>query len=181
MRELKHITDQISVIEKDRNISADTLKKYLIDIHTNTLPAIVKGPRANDFANEREILYKVLFDLKKEMDEMKVLLNDIITQNPNIRYSLNNTDNVIITDLTDTLKINTQVQPIHHEQYSFHTETATSNSELVEEVLSLSEQEKDLIVKALEKNRNKRKLAAEELGISERTLYRKIKEYGIAK
>lgn len=181
VRELKHVADQISIIEKDRTISADTLKRYLIDIHSSSLPAIVKGGQTNDFSTEREILYKVLFDLKKEMDEMKILLNDIIDQNPNIRYSLNNNDNRIITDLSDTLKINTQVTPIHHEPIQYHTNTEPTNSEIVEEVLSLADQEKDLIVKALAKNKNKRKLAAEELGISERTLYRKIKEYGIAK
>ncbi len=182
VRELKHVADQISIIEKERTISADTLKRYLIDIHSTSLPAIINnGGQANDFSTEREILYKVLFDLKKEMDEMKILLNDIIDQNPSIRYSLNNNDNQIITDLSDTLKINTQVTPIHHEPIQYHANTESTNSEIVEEVLSLADQEKDLIVKALAKNKNKRKLAAEELGISERTLYRKIKEMGIGK
>ncbi len=182
VRELKHVADQISIIEKDRTISAETLKRYLIDIHSSSLPAIINnGGQANDFSTEREILYKVLFDLKKEMDEMKILLNDIIDQNPSIRYSLNNNDNQIITDLSDTLKINTQVTPIHHEPIQYHANTESTNSEIVEEVLSLADQEKDLIVKALAKNKNKRKLAAEELGISERTLYRKIKEMGIGK
>jgi len=182
VRELKHVADQISIIEKERTISADTLKLYLIDIHSTSLPTIIKGSQqANDFSTEREILYKVLFDLKKEMDEMKILLNDIIDQNPNIRYSLNNDDNRIITDLSDTLKIKTQFQPIHHDSIPYHQNTETNDDEIVEEVLSLADQEKDLIVKALAKNKNKRKLAAEELGISERTLYRKIKEYGIAK
>ena len=115
------------------------------------------------------------------MDEMKILLNDIIDQNPNIRYSLNNNDNRIITDLSDTLKINTQVTPMYSEPVQYHQQSQSSGDEIVEEVLSLADQEKDLILKALAKNNNKRKLAAEELGISERTLYRKIKEYGIAK
>ena len=182
VRELKHVADQISIIEKERTISAETLKLYLIDIHSTSLPTIIKGSQqANDFSTEREILYKVLFDLKKEMDEMKILLNDIIDQNPNIRYSLNNDDNRIITDLSDTLKIKTQVQSIHHDSIPYHQNTETNDDEIVEEVLSLADQEKDLIVKALAKNKNNRKLAAEELGISERTLYRKIKEYGIAK
>ncbi len=182
VRELKHVVDQISVIEKDRIINLETLKNYLSAIHTPSLPTLVKTDNPNDFSTEREILYKVLFDMKKEMDEMKVLLNDIINQNPNIRYSLNNNDKQIITDLTDTLKINTQMTAVHqnspiHESYQFPAE---SSSEIIEEVLSIPEQEKALIVKALEKNKNKRKLAAEELGISERTLYRKIKEYGIS-
>lgn len=181
VRELKHVADQISAIEKENTISAETLKRYLIDIHSTSLPAIIGGTRANDFSNEREILYKVLFDLKKEMDEMKILLNDIIDQNPNIRYSLNNNDNRIITDLSDTLKINTQVSPVIHDTIQYHTPVEATNDEIVEEVLSLADQEKDLIVKALAKHRNKRKLAAEELGISERTLYRKIKELGITK
>lgn len=182
VRELKHVADQISIIEKERTISADTLKRYLIDIHSTSLPAIINtGSQPNDFSTEREILYKVLFDLKKEMDEMKILLNDIIDQNPNIRYSLNNNDNQIITDLSNTLKINTQVTPVYNDQMQYHPQGQPSGDEIVEEVLSLADQEKDLILKALAKNNNKRKLAAEELGISERTLYRKIKEYGIAK
>ena len=180
IRELKHVAYQISVIEKERTITADTLKRYLIDIHSSSLPAIVNSGQTNDFSTEREILYKVLFDLKKEMDEMKILLNDIINQNPNIKYSLNNNDNRIITDLSDTLKINT-VSPVIHETIQYHTPIETTNDEIVEEVLSLADQEKDLIVKALAKHNNKRKLAAEELGISERTLYRKIKELGITK
>ena len=181
VRELKHVADQISIIEKERTISAETLKRYLIDIHSTSLPAIIGGNKTNDFSTEREILYKVLFDLKKEMDEMKILLNDIIDQNPSIRYSLNNNDNRIITDLSDTLKINTQVAPVIHDTIQYHTPVEATNDEIVEEVLSLADQEKDLIVKALAKHRNKRKLAAEELGISERTLYRKIKELGITK
>ncbi len=181
VRELKHVADQISAIEKGNTISAETLKRYLIDIHSTSLPAIIGGTRANDFSNEREILYKVLFDMKKEMDEMKILLNDIIDQNPNIRYSLNNNDNRIITDLSDTLKINTQVQPIHPETIQYQHASEPHDDEIVEEVRSLADQEKDLIIKVLSKNNNKRKLTAEELGISERTLYRKIKEYGIAK
>lgn len=182
VRELKHVADQISIIEKERTISADTLKRYLIDIHSTSLPTIINnGGQTHNFSTEREILYKVLFDLKKEMDEMKILLNDIIDQNPNIRYSLNNNDNRIITDLSDTLKINTQVTPMYSEPVQYHQQSQSSGDEIVEEVLSLADQEKDLILKALAKNNNKRKLAAEELGISERTLYRKIKEYGIAK
>ncbi|MBR5982703.1 MAG: sigma-54-dependent Fis family transcriptional regulator [Bacteroidales bacterium] len=181
VRELKHVADQISIIEKERTVSAETLKRYLIDIHSTSLPAIIGGNKTNDFSTEREILYKVLFDMKKEMDEMKILLNDIINQNPNIRYSLNNNDNRIITDLSDTLKINTQVKPIFSEPVQYHQQEQHSGDEIVEEVVSLADQEKDLITKTLAKNNNKRKRTAEELGISERTLYRKIKEYGIAK
>jgi len=181
VRELKHVADQISIIENERTVSAEILKRYLIDIHSTSLPAIIGGNKTNDFSTEREILYKVLFDMKKEMDEMKILLNDIIDQNPSIRYSLNNNDNRIITDLSDTLKINTQVAPVIHDTIQYHTPVEATNDEIVEEVLSLADQEKDLIVKALAKHRNKRKLAAEELGISERTLYRKIKELGITK
>lgn len=181
VRELKHVADQISIIENERTVSADILKRYLIDIHSTSLPAIIGGNKTNDFSTEREILYKVLFDMKKEMDEMKILLNDIIDQNPSIRYSLNNNDNRIITDLSDTLKINTQVTPIYSEPVQYHQQGQTSSDEIVEEVMSLADQEKNLIIKTLAKNNNKRKLTAEELGISERTLYRKIKEYGIAK
>ena len=183
VRELKHVADQISIIENERTISADTLKQYLIDIHSSSLPAIINnGGQANDFSTEREILYKVLFDLKKEMDEMKILLNDIIDQNPSIRYSLNNNDNRIITDLSDTLKINTQVTPIHSEANPYQHNTEPVNSEIVEEVFSLSleDNKKELITKALDRNKTIRE-AAKELGYSERSLYRAMVKYGIKK
>lgn len=183
VRELKHVADQISIIENERTISADTLKQYLIDIHSSSLPAIINnGGQANDFSTEREILYKVLFDLKKEMDEMKILLNDIIDQNPSIRYSLNNNDNRIITDLSDTLKINTQVTPIHSEANPYQHNTEPVNSEIVEEVFSLSleDNKKELIIKALDRNKTIRE-AAKELGYSERSLYRAMVKYGIKK
>ena len=188
VRELKHVVDQISIIEKGniidkkREISAEILKRYLEDIHSSSLPAIVSSRQTNDFSNEREILYKVLFDLKKEMDEMKILLNDIIDQNPSIRYSLNNNDNRIITDLSDTLKINTQVTPIHSEVNQYQHNTEPLNSEIVEEVLSLSleDNKKELIIKALDRNKTIRE-AAKELGYSERSLYRAMVKYGIKK
>lgn len=183
VRELKHVADQISIIEKERTISADTLKRYLIDIHSTSLPTIINnGGQANNFSTEREILYKVLFDLKKEMDEMKILLNDIIDQNPSIRYSLNNNDNRIITDLSDTLKINTQVTPIHSEANPYQHNTEPVNSEIVEEVFSLSleDNKKELITKALDRNKTIRE-AAKELGYSERSLYRAMVKYGIKK
>jgi len=183
VRELKHVADQISIIEKERTISADTLKRYLIDIHSTSLPTIINnGGQANNFSTEREILYKVLFDLKKEMDEMKILLNDIIDQNPSIRYSLNNNDNRIITDLSDTLKINTQVTPIHTEANPYQHNTEPVNSEIVEEVFSLSleDNKKELIIKALDRNKTIRE-AAKELGYSERSLYRAMVKYGIKK
>ncbi len=175
IRQLKNITEQISIIEEQRLITGEVLKSYLTGIETPNLPALVKNEHqsAESFSNEREILYKVLFDMKKDMNELKLLVNDIIRQNPDVK--LNNYDTRIVKTFDNEIE-DLKIKPIYQEEPKFE-----EHGEVVEEILSLSEQEKELIIKALEKNNNKRKLAAKELGISERTLYRKIKEYDIKK
>jgi len=180
IRQLKNITEQISIIEEERIISAEMLKSYLEGAETSNLPVLSKKGNYENFASEREILYQVLFDMKRDMNELKVLVNDIIQQNPNVKIT--NYPNNTFNNFDNEVKINpinhaySNEQPVIH-----HQETHQEHGEVVEEVLSLAEQERELIVKALEKHNNKRKLAAEELGISERTLYRKIKEYQINK
>lgn len=176
IRQLKNVTEQISIIEKERLISADILKKYLEGVDNPNLPALSKNISYDTFATEREVLYKVLFDMKKDMNELKILVNNIIKKNPEYASA------DFIADLSnfkdDEIKINNipEVRKVvENKNKSFFVEKADE----AEEILSLAEHEKDLIIKALEKNNHKRKLAAEELGISERTLYRKIKEYGI--
>lgn len=179
IRQLKNITEQISIIEEQRLITADILKSYLAGADSSNLPALAKKTTYDNFASEREILYQVLFDMKKDMNELKLLVNDIIRQNPNVK--VNDYATRIVSDFEDEIKID-KINHIYQEEPVIRrTQDFEEHGEVVEEVLSLSEQERELILKALEKNNNKRKLAAEELGISERTLYRKIKEYNILK
>ncbi len=179
IRQLKNITEQISIIEEQRQISSEVLKTYLKGASNSNLPALINKTNSSDnFSNEREILYQVLFDMKKDMNELKSLVNDIIRQNPDVK--VNDYGTKIVQTIDDDIK-DFNIKPIFQEEPIKHEPKFEEHGEVVEEVLSLSEQEKELIIKALEKNNNKRKLAAEELGISERTLYRKIKEYDIKK
>ena len=174
IRQLKNVTEQISIIEKERLITSDILRKYLEGVDNTNLPALAKSIPTDSFASERELLYKILFDMKKDMNELKMLVNNIIAKYPevvdaDIPHTFQEFDDEIkINNLTSFVKKEETPKTIFAEK-----------AEEVEEVLSLAEHEKDLIIKALEKNNHKRKLAAQELGISERTLYRKIKEYGI--
>ncbi|MDD3685415.1 MAG: sigma-54 dependent transcriptional regulator [Bacteroidales bacterium] len=179
IRQLKNITEQISIIEEQRLITADILKSYLAGADSSNLPALTKKTGYDNFASEREILYQVLFDMKKDMNELKLLVNDIIRQNPNVK--VNDFATRIVSDFDDDIKIDKINHIYQDEPVIRRAQEFEEQGEVIEEVLSLSEQERELILKALEKNNNKRKLAAEELGISERTLYRKIKEYNILK
>jgi len=178
IRQLKNITEQISIIEQNRTITADILKKYLPDFFESKLPAIYKNNiDEKTFNNEREILYQVLFDMKKDMTELKKLVYDIIINNPEkvnnpekirlLNEFYNNDDKDINKNKTGNMSIIPDNQNIE------------DTEEFIEESLSLEEKEKELIIKALDKHNGKRKYAAQDLGISERTLYRKIKEYKI--
>lgn len=180
IRQLKNITEQISIIEEQRLITGDVLKTYLKGAESSNLPALVKGNKSSfeDFSNERELLYQVLFDMKKDMNELKLLVNDIIRQNPDVKIT--DLDTKIMRTFDKDIE-DLDIKPVYSNDTGIGKPEFEEHGEIVEEVLSLSEQERELIIKALEKNNNKRKLAAEELGISERTLYRKIKEYDIKK
>ncbi|HXB40885.1 MAG TPA: sigma-54 dependent transcriptional regulator [Bacteroidia bacterium] len=181
VRQLKNIAEQISIIEKPRDISADILAKYLPQ-HTTTLPGVIKHDSGSgqEFS-ERELLYKVLFDMKKDMNDLKKVVHDIVQYNQGTISNLSNDDVQIIK------RIHEEILPVNSNQglVTFHpvnspvkTDNFVKPIEL-EETLSLSDNEKEMIMKALTKHKGKRKYAAEELGISERTLYRKINEYGI--
>ncbi len=178
IRQLKNITEQISIIEEQRLISGNVLKTYLTGAETSNLPALSKKQNYDSFASEREILYQVLFDMKKDMNELKMLVNDIISHNPDVK--VNDYSTRVVNNFEEEVKID-KIKHIYHDEPVRRNADFEEHGEVVEEVLSLSEQERELIIKSLEKNNNKRKLAAEELGISERTLYRKIKEYNILK
>ncbi len=184
VRQLKNITEQISVLEEKREITKEVLQGYLPSQRDN-LPAIA-GLSSGDksFSNEREILYQVLFDMKKDMNDLKKLVNDIIQSGSVDISHLSGSDlqvmqNVYSKTYTDhdspvvETSLNTPSSPSKIREQKDIQEVD------VEESLSLEDAEKELIRKALEKNNNKRKYAAQDLNISERTLYRKIKEYGL--
>ncbi len=188
VRELKNIAEQISVLSKEKNISGDQLNAFLPEHNHSRLPAISGGPGAvsqAEFANEREILYKLFFDMKKDVNELKKMFFEII-QNPNISQH----PHVPVFDSSNNVEINT-VKELSGNVNSNFSPTPTSvilrsdqNSQVqqhidVEESLSIVDKEKELIIKALKKHRGKRKDASIDLGISERTLYRKLKEYDI--
>ena len=183
VRQLKNITEQISIIESDREIRAVTLKSYLPDYDGVRLPAIIKKDDDKAFSSEREILYKILFDMKGDMNDLKKLVYDLIEHN-DMNVAFDGPNARVIQNLIREKK-NTATGPEATENSSvdFTPHQARNNiqdtEEIVEESLSLADKEVEMIKKALEKYNGKRKLAANELGISERTLYRKIKEYGI--
>ena len=169
IRELKNITEQMSVLEIERNIDLETVKKYIPE--SNNLPALsnTKLDSDDENYNERDILYKILFDLKNDVTEMKKIIDNILNTNDNVH--LDSKD----TELIEERKILINDTNNHNnENYQEVTEV-----EFDGESLSIEKKEKELIIKALRKNRNKRKYAAKDLGISERTLYRKIKHYNI--
>ena len=160
VRELKNVTERISVIERDRTISADELRLYLPNLDVEKLPVLVnRDSEQKIFNNEREILYQVLFDLKKDVNELKKLVHDIMNDNIQMAVPVENGESYT----------SHSIQPAHSYQ----------EIESVEESLSLEDVEKEMIRKALEKHNGRRKNAATDLKISERTLYRKIKEYGL--
>ena len=169
IRELKNLAEQISVLEIERNISAETVKKYIPE--TSNLPTLSKlNSEANDENyNERDILYKILFDLKNDVTEMKKIIDNILNSNEKVQIETKKSEllednNILIRD---------------KEVQSDNTFQEVTELEIDTESLSIEKKEKELIIKALKKNRNKRKYAAKDLGISERTLYRKIKHYNL--
>ena len=174
IRELKNLTEQISLLEIDRTINSEVLKKYLPN--NINLPAISKNiDEVNDESyNERDILYKILFDLKNDVSEMKIVIDSII--NDESRKVINDEKKMFLDENKENkLMIDNQNNKVK-EQFQEVTEVETDS-----ESLSIESKEKELIIKALFKNNNKRKYAAKDLGISERTLYRKIKYHNLEK
>lgn len=194
IRQLKNSAEQISILEEERKISAAILQKYLPDSSSRNLPSIYQPASTStddgekldqeEFKRERELLYKILFDMKKDINELKKLVVDILndenaatpTQNKallqKIYSEVQNEGNEIVVSGSGS----TSFKHNFDKPNSAHFE---ETEEIVEESLSLADKEKEFIIKALEKYKGKRKSAAKELGISERTLYRKINEYNI--
>ena len=185
IRQLKNITEQLSVIEQDREVSAAALTHYLPDYHKTRLPALIDKDSVTEeaFNSEREILYKVLFDMKSDMNDLKKLVaqimekgsvsTDIEQENEGLIKKLYSTVDDLPVNAENLISKRTTVRKEREEEHILDTE------EIVEESLSLEDKEIELIIKALDKHNGKRKYAAQDLGISERTLYRKIKEYNI--
>jgi len=182
VRQLKNITEQISIIEKEREISAEVLSTYLPDYTGVKLPAVIKREEDRNFSSEREILYKILFDMKSDMNDLKKLVLDLIkTGEVDMNFHESNSGVIrnLIRDTGRQEHFETAAET-HPADFSHHSRNNIQDTEeVVEESLSLAGKEIEMIKKALEKYNGKRKLAAHELGISERTLYRKIKEYEI--
>ncbi len=188
VRELKNIAEQISVLSQDKLINAKILNKFLQPYSNNRLPVLAHpNGSSTDFSNEREILYKLFFDMKKDVTELKRMFLDIL-QNPNMVAQ----NQAFINELKDSdnyrLKTNEVLQPVLVQPTVQHVQPAPvtigmpgeiDEHEEVEESLNIIDKEKELIIKALKKHKGKRKDAALDLGISERTLYRKLKEYDI--
>ncbi|GAA0874502.1 sigma-54 dependent transcriptional regulator [Wandonia haliotis] len=187
IRQLKNIVEQISVIEENRDVDAHKLVSYL-PAEQETLPGTISTNSKDDFS-ERELMYKFLFDMKNDLNELKKLVYELAQSNGEVHLDQDQT--AMLNKLYKTmspideghmLQPGTSYSPevtSSRDVYSGSEVEDVEEHEEVEESLSLEDREKELIKKALEKHRGKRKYAARELGISERTLYRKIKEYDL--
>ncbi len=189
VRELKNIAEQISVLSTDKNIPAKEFSKFLQPYSSNRMPVLASASgNTHEFSNEREMLYKLFFDMKKDVTELKRMFLDIL-QNPNMVSQ----NQAFINELKESdgyrIKSNEVLQPV---PLTIGLQPAIQNAQPVlmnnnnihdhvevEESLNIVDKEKELIIKALKKHKNKRKDASLDLGISERTLYRKLKEYDI--
>ena len=186
IRQLKNITEQISVIEENRIITGDVMRTYIPFSGESQLPAVMESSSSGEksFANEREILYKVLFDMKKDMGDLKKLVLEMIQQDGNINTKGEHAHIIqkLYQDKDFSSAPGTRADTpfiIKNRPEDTLNDSIEDTEEFVEESLSLEDQEIELIKKALDKYNGKRKYAAQELGISERTLYRKIKEHSI--
>ncbi len=190
IRQLKNVSEQIAMLEDGPVVSAEDMKKYLPDYGKSHLPAINPSAAESTYASEREILFKLMFDMKKDMDDLKKLVNGVIQNGA--QYSNTTVINDVEQSADDkyfgeeTVNVSEDSAPINivtptvqtpHLAKQRNDSHIIDTQEIKEESLSLTNNEMAFIKKALQKWNGKRKLAAKELGISERTLYRKIKEY----
>ncbi len=186
VRELKNIAEQISVLSEDKHVTAEVLRRFIPESMANRLPMVLhssNGAGSNgghEFSNEREILYTLFFDMKKDVTELKKMFLEIV-QNPALASTQHS---AFLNDLVATKPAEmfpapsiTSGQPVMIHNSNGHDDI--HHHEEIEESLNIMDKEKELIVKALKKHKGKRKDAASDLGISERTLYRKLKEYDI--
>lgn len=182
VRQLKNITEQISIIETNREIDASILKGYLpLQSNVQKRPALFGAKEHKSFESEREILYQVLFDMRQDVTELKKLVHEIMTERA-AGISSASPSPYLSSEASIVTPAQPSVPAIIHSPIKAVTpvdDDIQDTEEYVEESLSLDDVEKEMIRKALEKHHGKRKAAAHDLNISERTLYRKIKEYGL--
>jgi DNA-binding NtrC family response regulator len=182
VRELKNIAEQISVLSQEKTIGADKLKEFLPENQYSRLPVLSGGSGVvsqTEFANEREILYKLFFDMKKDVNELKKMFYDLL-QNPN----MSNRSEVYTDENGNINELNTNINAQSAFSGSAPLILQNKDSNIhqhveVDESLSIMDKEKELITRAIKKHKGKRRDASLDLGISERTLYRKLKEYGL--
>jgi len=179
IRQLKNFTEQISIIESKRMLSADAIVKYLPQHLGSDLPVLFrKDGTASEF-NERDLLYKVLFDMRKDVTDLKKLVSEIMDQN-GMEETEHQSTPVLMNQFYNNAHEQSDKAEVHiHPLDDNSNEPIQEGEEVEEESLSLEKKERVMIIQALEKHKGRRNKAAKELGISDRTLYRKIKEYGI--
>lgn len=190
IRQLRNVAEQISVLETNRDISGTTLHGYLPSTEGSNLPSVIKSNKSeSDFSTERDILYKVLFDMKSDLNDLKKLTLELMksgaakTQdiNPNLIQKIYGSKDEDSEIEFEEQAVTAVMTPNHNENYTNSSNDNYLFAETIEEeeVLRLEQKEIEMIKKSLEKNKGKRKAAADELGISERTLYRKIKQFDL--
>ena len=180
IRQLKNITEQLSVLEKERAINGNMISSYLPD-PKNNLPALIsENKNENDFSSEREILYKILFDMKRDLNELKKLTSNIKKSNSTESEKIDDIQSLLPRKFNEMENSNDENNSLLDDNFEHKNDKYSFAEEITEEeTLSLQDKELELIIKALERNNGRRKAAAKELGISERTLYRKIKQYDL--
>ena len=192
IRQLRNVAEQISVLESARIIDLETLQTYLPAMGSNLPTVLNKNKAQSDFSTEREILYKVLFDMKSDLNDLKKLTMELMKndnhgtvqkENESLIQKIYNKDEPLASEKeTETLSLPAKSEKEHPIEIIENKESDFSYIDAIEaeeETLSLHDKELELIKKSLERHKGKRKLAADELGISERTLYRKIKQYDL--
>ena len=178
IRQLKNLAEQISVIEESRVITDVKLQDYLPNNKGN-LPAVIGGKKETDFSSERDIMYKILFDMRNDINDLKKLTLDLM-KTGDIEEVEERNHQLIEKIYADQERKERNIEVMNIPQNSSKEKEYDFIETIQEdESLSLQDKEIEMITKSLEKNKNKRKLAAKELGISERTLYRKIKQYDL--
>ncbi|XOD69284.1 MAG: sigma-54 interaction domain-containing protein [Flavobacteriales bacterium AspAUS03] len=191
IRQLRNFTEQLSVIEVEREISIEKLKEYLLE-NIPSIPSIVTKERSvQDFSNERDLLYKVLFDMRRDLNDLKSLTLQLMQNQGNVNHFVENNRQLVKNvfgeilpcsgespTLDPTYQLRHATEPVLPAE-DFDFEEVSDEAAQGSESFFLHEKELEFIQKALKRNHGKRKIAAKELGISERTLYRKIKQYGL--
>ena len=190
IRQLRNVAEQISVLETNRDISGATLQSYLPPTEGSNLPSVIKSNKGeSDFSTERDILYKVLFDMKSDLNDLKKLTLELMKSgaakaqdiNPNLIQKIYGSKEEDSEIEFEEQPVTAVMNPNHNENNYRESDDNYLFAETIEEeeVLRLEQKEIEMIKKSLEKNKGKRKAAADELGISERTLYRKIKQFDL--